>query len=102
MNYSGSIYFKGGLFILELYGPGGPHITGVQISRDSIRCSTGDFTCSTRDQTRKRQVADLDFDGIGEGTKILCIKDHVRSSINDFCERIRVITNASFTVGRLN
>ena len=25
--------------------------------------------------------------------KILCIKDHVRSSINDFRERIRAITN---------
>ena len=34
--------------------------------------------------------------------KILCIKDHVRSCINDFCERIRVITNPSFAVGRLN
>ena len=34
--------------------------------------------------------------------KILCIKDHVRSSINDFRERNRVITNPSFAVGRLN
>ena len=30
--------------------------------------------------------------------KILCIKDHVRSSINDFRERNRVITNPSFAV----
>ena len=35
--------------------------------------------------------------------KILCIKDHVRSSINDdFRERNRVITNPSFAVGHLN
>ena len=32
----------------------------------------------------------------------MCIKDHVRSSINDFRERIRAITNPSFAVGRLN
>ena len=34
--------------------------------------------------------------------KILCIKDHVRSSINDFREGNRAITNPSFAVGRLN
>ena len=34
--------------------------------------------------------------------KILCIKDHVRSCINDFRERIRAITHPSFAVGRLN
>ena len=34
--------------------------------------------------------------------KILCIKDHVRSSINDFRERNRAITNFSLAVGRLN
>ena len=34
--------------------------------------------------------------------KILCIKDHVCSRINNFCERIGAITNPSFTVGRLN
>ena len=28
--------------------------------------------------------------------KIMSIKDHVHSSINDFCEIIRTITNASF------
>ena len=39
---------------------------------------------------------------LGEGMKILCIKDHVRSCINDFRERIRAITNPSFAVGRLN
>ena len=33
--------------------------------------------------------------------KILCIKDHVRSSINDSHERIRVIINASFVIGNL-
>ena len=32
---------------------------------------------------------------LGEGIKILCIKDHVRSSINYSRERIRAITNAS-------
>ena len=37
-----------------------------------------------------------------EGMQILCIKDHVRSCINDFRERIRAITNPSFAVGRLN
>ena len=37
-----------------------------------------------------------------EGMKILCIKNHVHSSINDFHERNRVITNPSFAVGRLN
>ena len=35
----------------------------------------------------------------GEGIKILCIKDHVRSSINDSRERMRAITNTSFVVG---
>ena len=39
---------------------------------------------------------------LGEDMKILCIKDHVHSSIYDFCERIRAITNPSFAVGRLN
>ena len=34
-----------------------------------------------------------------EGIEILCIKDYVGSSINDFGERISVITNASFAVG---
>ena len=34
--------------------------------------------------------------------KILCIKDHVCSSINDFRERNRATTNPSFAVGRLN
>ena len=38
---------------------------------------------------------------LGE-VKILCIKDQVRSYINDFRERIRMITNASFVGGRLN
>ena len=33
---------------------------------------------------------------------VLCIKDHVRSLVNGFRERIRAITNASFAVGRLN
>ena len=28
---------------------------------------------------------------LGEGMKILLIKDHVRSSINGFCERSRAI-----------
>ena len=37
-----------------------------------------------------------------EGMKILGINDHVRSSINDFRERIRAITNPSFAVGLLN
>ena len=35
---------------------------------------------------------------LGEG-KILCIKDHVHSSINDYRERN---TNTSFAVGSLN
>ena len=39
---------------------------------------------------------------LGEGMKILCIKDHVRSSVNNFRERIRVITNSGFAVGHLN
>ena len=34
--------------------------------------------------------------------KILCIKDHVRSSINDSHERIRAITKTSFAIGYLN
>ena len=36
---------------------------------------------------------------LGEGMKI---KDNVHSSINDFCEKIRPIINASFAVGHLN
>ena len=39
---------------------------------------------------------------LGEGMKILCIKDHVHSCINDFRERIRAITNPSFAVGRFS
>ena len=40
---------------------------------------------------------------MGEGIKLLCIKNHVRSSINDFRERNRaIITKPSFAVGRLN
>ena len=60
------------------------------------------FTCSAREQTRKWRLKltlvrlqTWSLTALGEGTKILCIKDHVRSSINDFRERIRVITNAS-------
>ena len=49
-------------------------------------------------KTNTYKVADL----LREGMKILCIKDHVRSSINDSLERIRAITNTSFVVGRLN
>ena len=37
-----------------------------------------------------------------EGMKILCIKDHVRFSINDFREGIRAITNPSFAAVCLN
>ena len=37
---------------------------------------------------------------LGVGMQILLIKDHIRSSINDFCERIRTITNPSFVVRR--
>ena len=37
---------------------------------------------------------------LGNGIKILLIKDHIHSSINVFCERIRAI-NASFAVGYL-
>ena len=35
---------------------------------------------------------------LGEGMKILCIKDHPCSSINYFHRRIRVITNDSFAL----
>ena len=35
---------------------------------------------------------------LGEGMKILLIKDHVWYSINGFHERIRATTNASFSV----
>ena len=47
-------------------------------------------------KTNPCKVADLSLTAfkLGEGMKILCIKDHVRSSINDFRERIRAITNA--------
>ena len=48
------------------------------------------------------KVADQEFVGLGEGMKILCIKDHVCSSINDFRERIRAIPDPSFAVGPLN
>ena len=67
------------------------------------------FTCSAREQTRKWRLKltpvrlqSWSLTALGEGMKILCIKDHVRSSINDFRERIRAITNPSFAVGRLN
>ena len=53
-------------------------------------------------KTNTCKVADLEFDGIGRRYEDLHIKDHVRSGINDSCERIRAITNASFTVGCLN
>ena len=67
------------------------------------------FTCSAREQTRKwrlkltlLRLQTWSLTALGEGMKILCIKDHVRSSIIDFRERIRAITNPSFAVGRLN
>ena len=53
-------------------------------------------------KTNTCKVADLELTALGEGMKILCIKDYVCSSINDFRERIRAITNPSFVVGRLN
>ena len=53
-------------------------------------------------KTNTCKVADLELTALGEGMKILCIKDHVRSSINYIRERIRVITNPSFAVGCLN
>ena len=49
-------------------------------------------------KTNTCKIADMEFDGMREGMKILLFKD---SSINGFCERIRAITNASFTVGCL-
>ena len=52
-------------------------------------------------KTNTCKVADLEFDSIGRRYEDLCIKDPVCSSINDFRERIRAITNASFAVGRL-
>ena len=42
----------------------------------------------------------LSLAALGEGVKILCIKDHVHSSINDFCERNKAINNPSFMVYR--
>ena len=64
------------------------------------------FTCSAREQTRKWRLRlslvrlqTWSLTALGEGMKILCIKDHIRSCINDFRERIR-ITNPSFAVGR--
>ena len=50
-------------------------------------------------KTNTCKVADPEFDGLDEGMKILCIKDHI---INDFRERIRAIKNPSFAVGHLN
>ena len=65
--------------------------------------------CSAREQTRKYRpkltflsLQTWSFTALGEGMKILCIKDHVCSSINDFRERNRVISNLSFAVGHLN
>ena len=67
------------------------------------------FTCSACEQTRKWRLKltlvrlqTWSLTALGEGMKILCIKDHVHSSINDFHERIRAITNPSFAVGCLN
>ena len=64
------------------------------------------FTCLTREQTRKwcltLTLVTLSLTASGEGMKILYIKDHVRLGINDFCESIRVIINASCMVGCLN
>ena len=39
---------------------------------------------------------------LGEVIKILLNKDHVGSSVNGFCERIKGITYTSFTVASLN
>ena len=68
---------------------------------------TSNFTCSAREQTRKWHLKLMllslqtwSLMALGEGIKILCIKDHVRSSINDFRVRNRAITNPSFAVGR--
>ena len=43
------------------------------------------------------KVADPEFDGIGRSMKILLIKDHLCSSINDFREKMRAITNPQFS-----
>ena len=78
----------------------------TQMQQTCMSLLSWNFTCSAHDQTRKwRQKLTLvrlqtwSLTALGEGMKILCIKDHVGSSINDFHERI---TNASFTVGGLN
>ena len=47
------IYFKGGSFIFEIYGPEGPHITGVQISHDRPPKS-----CAVRTPQPLRKVED--------------------------------------------
>ena len=78
---------------------------------DTVLCTTNielhktNFTCSTRDQTRKRRLKltlvrlqTWSLTALGEGMKILCIKDHVRSTINDFHEGI---TNASYILHSL-
>ena len=62
------------------------------------------FMCSAREKTinwrLKLTLVRLQFDGFGRRYEDFV--HHVRSSINDFCERIRAITNPSFMVGHLN
>ena len=67
------------------------------------------FTCLAREPTIKWhlkltlvRLQTWSLTALGEGMKILCIKDHIHSCINDFRERIRAITNPCFVVGRLN
>ena len=50
-----------------------------------------------------KTIIDLEFDGIGRRYEDFVHQEsRICSSINGFRERIRVITNASFTVDRLN
>ena len=73
----------------------------IPIDRWECRPSARDLNHTRRLRARKRLLT-RSLTALAEGMKILCIKGHVHSSINDFRERIRAITNPSFAVGRLN
>ena len=80
--------------LLEVCKMGGKHENSIELQ---MWCS---ITCLAREQTRKWRLRltlvrlqTWSLMALGEGMKILCIKDHVRSSINDFRERIeRLLT----------
>ena len=76
---------------VRIHGPFSP----CYMAKNSVKTLDNTAQTSACDQTRKWhlkltlvRVQTWSLTALGEDIKSLCIKDHVRSSINDFCERI--------------